>query len=134
MKPGRYWNRLAMGENTIFCFAVDGVNVCHLGDLGHDLDDRAVSEIGAVDVLLAPVGGNFTIDAAVTNQVCEKLKPKLVIPMHFRNDHCPNFPVAGVDEFQGMRSAVKTPGSSEVTVRKEDLPSAVETVVLQPAR
>jgi L-ascorbate metabolism protein UlaG (beta-lactamase superfamily) len=122
------------GENTIFCFALDGVNVCHLGDLGHDLDDSAVAEAGPVDVLLVPVGGNFTIDAAVANKVCDKLKPKMIIPMHFKNDHCPNFPVAGVDEFQGVRASVKKLDASEVTVRKDDLPSAVETVVLRPAR
>jgi len=122
------------GENTIFCFAVDGVNVCHLGDLGHDLDDRAVAEAGPVDVLLVPVGGNFTIDAAAANRVCNKLNPKMVIPMHFKNERCPNFPVAGVDEFEGMRPSVKKLDGSEVTVRKEELPSAVETVVLRPAR
>jgi L-ascorbate metabolism protein UlaG (beta-lactamase superfamily) len=122
------------GANTLFCFAVDGVNVCHLGDLGHDLDDRAVAEAGPVDVLLIPVGGNFTIDAAVANRVCDKLKPKMVIPMHFRNDRCPNFPVTGVDEFVAMRSSVRRLHSSEVTVRKEELPATVETVVLQPAR
>jgi L-ascorbate metabolism protein UlaG (beta-lactamase superfamily) len=122
------------GANTLFCFAVDGVNVCHLGDLGHDLDDRAVAEAGPVDVLLVPVGGNFTIDAAVASRVCDKLKPKIVIPMHFRNDRCPNFPVAGVDEFVKMRPSVRRIDSSEVSVRKEELPSTVETVVLRPAR
>ena len=118
----------------MFCFAVDGVNICHLGDLGHDLDDRTVAEAGPVDVLLVPVGGNFTIDAAVANCVCDKLKPKMVIPMHFQNDRCPNFPVAGVDEFVKMRPSVKKLDSSEVTVRKEELPASVETVVLRPAR
>jgi L-ascorbate metabolism protein UlaG (beta-lactamase superfamily) len=122
------------GENTILCFAVDGVNVCHLGDLGHDVDDRAVTEVGPVDVLLVPVGGNFTIDAAVASRVCDKLKPKIVIPMHFQNERCPNFPVTGVDDFVALRSSVKTIDGSEVTVRKEELPPTVETVVLRPAR
>jgi L-ascorbate metabolism protein UlaG (beta-lactamase superfamily) len=122
------------GENTIFCFAVDGVNVCHAGDLGHDLDDRIVAETGPVDVLLVPVGGNFTIDAAVANRVCDKLKPKLIIPMHFQNDRCPNFPVTSVDDFVTLRSSVKRLDASEVVVRKEELPANVETVVLRPAR
>jgi L-ascorbate metabolism protein UlaG (beta-lactamase superfamily) len=122
------------GSNTMFCFAVDGVNVCHLGDLGHDLDDRAGADVGPVDVLLIPVGGNFTIDAAVASRVCDKLKPKIVIPMHFQNERCPNFPVSGVDDFAKKRPSVKKPGSSEITVRKEELPASVETVVLRPAR
>jgi L-ascorbate metabolism protein UlaG (beta-lactamase superfamily) len=121
------------GANTIFCFALDGLNVCHLGDLGHDLSDQTVAAIGAVDVLLIPVGGNFTIDAAVANRVCQKLAPKVVIPMHFKNDRCPGFPVAGVDDFTGKRQQVKTIAGSEVEIKKEQLPSGTETVVLRPA-
>jgi L-ascorbate metabolism protein UlaG (beta-lactamase superfamily) len=121
------------GANTIFCFALDGLNVCHLGDLGHDLSDQTVAAIGAVDVLLIPVGGNFTIDAAVANRVCQKLAPKVVIPMHFKNDRCPGFPVAGVDDFIGKRQQVKTIAGSEVEIKKEQLPSGTETVVLRPA-
>jgi L-ascorbate metabolism protein UlaG (beta-lactamase superfamily) len=121
------------GSNTIFCFALDGVSVCHLGDLGHDLTDQAVADIGGVDVLLIPVGGNFTIDAAVAEKVCQKLAPKIVIPMHFKNDRCPGFPVAGVEEFTRGRQPVKVSESTEVEIKREQLPAATETIVLQPA-
>ncbi len=121
------------GANTIFCFALDGINVCHLGDLGHDLSDQAVADIGDVDVLLIPVGGNFTIDAPVAERVCQKLAPKVVIPMHFRNDRCPGFPVAGVEDFTQARQQVKTIAGSEIELKKEQLPSGAETMVLKPA-
>jgi len=121
------------GANTIFCFALDAINVCHLGDLGHDLSDQAVADIGDVDVLLIPVGGNFTIDAAGAERVCQKLAPKVVIPMHFRNDRCPGFPVARVEDFTRARQQVKTIPSSEVELKKEQLPSGAETMVLKPA-
>jgi L-ascorbate metabolism protein UlaG (beta-lactamase superfamily) len=121
------------GSNTIFCFTLDGINVCHLGDLGHDLPDQTAAEIGGVDVLMIPVGGNFTIDAAVANGVCQKLAPKVVIPMHFKNDRCPGFPVAGVEEFTQGREQVRTITDSEVELKKEQLPTATETIVLQPA-
>jgi L-ascorbate metabolism protein UlaG (beta-lactamase superfamily) len=121
------------GPNTIFCFALDDINVCHLGDLGHDLDDRTAAEVGQVDVLLIPVGGNFTIDAAAATRVCEKLSPRVVIPMHFKNERCPNFPVAGVEDFLKGRAGVKRPDGSEVELRKSDLPAAGETIVLKPA-
>lgn len=52
------------GNNTIFCFEVDGVRVCHLGDLGHQLGDKEIADIGRVDIVLVPVGGNFTINAS----------------------------------------------------------------------
>ena len=57
------------GENTIFCFTVNGVKLCHLGDLGHDLDTDRVNAIGDVDVLMIPVGGSFTIDASGADRV-----------------------------------------------------------------
>jgi len=121
------------GANTIFCFTLDGINVCHLGDLGHDLSDQAVADIGDVDVLLIPVGGNFTIDAPVADRVCQKLAPKVVIPMHFKNERCPSFPVAGVEDFTRGRQQVKTIAGSEVEIKKEQLPTATETIVLKPA-
>ncbi|UCH86497.1 MAG: MBL fold metallo-hydrolase [Dehalococcoidia bacterium] len=121
------------GANTIFCFALDGINICHLGDLGHDLSDQTVTDIGDVDVLLIPVGGNFTIDAPVANGICKKLAPNLIIPMHFKNARCPSFPVAGVEDFTRERQQVTTSAGSEIEVKKEQLPSGAETIVLKPA-
>jgi L-ascorbate metabolism protein UlaG (beta-lactamase superfamily) len=121
------------GANTIFCFALDGINVCHLGDVGHDLSDQTVAAIGDVDVLMIPVGGNFTIDAALANRLCQKLAPKVVIPMHFKNARCPTFPVAGVEDFTQERQQVKTVAGSEIELKKEQLPSTTETIVLKPA-
>jgi L-ascorbate metabolism protein UlaG (beta-lactamase superfamily) len=121
------------GSNTIFCFVLDGINVCHLGDLGHDLPEQTVADIGGVDVLLIPVGGNFTIDAAVASRVCQKLAPKVVIPMHFKNDRCPGFPVAGVEDFTRGRQQVRVSADSEVELKKEQFAATTETVVLPPA-
>lgn len=121
------------GANTVFCFTLDGVRVCHLGDLGHALSQKAVAEIGPVDVLLIPTGGNFTIDAAGADAVANALGPKIVIPMHFNNDRCPSFPVAGVEPFAEKRQRVRQAGESEIEVTKEALPAETETVVLKPA-
>jgi L-ascorbate metabolism protein UlaG (beta-lactamase superfamily) len=121
------------GPNTVFIFALDGVTVCHVGDLGHDLNDQTVAEIGAVDILLIPVGGNFTVDAIIANEVCERLKPKVCIPMHFKNSRCPDFPVAGVDDFVGKRQQVRRLDASEVEISQDKLPVTTETVVLTPA-
>ncbi len=121
------------GSNTVFCFTLDGVRVCHLGDLGHELSRQAVDEIGAVDVLLIPVGGNFTIDATVANGVVDSLRPKIVIPMHYRNERASKFPVATEEDFRKLRQRVRVLNGSEVEVRKDALPSETETVVLKPA-
>jgi len=120
------------GANTVFCFAVDGLKLCHLGDLGHLLSREEISEIGDVDVLLVPVGGFFTIDAKVASQVCDDLKPKVVVPMHYKTPKL-DFPVAGVEDFVKGKKNVRTLNSSEAEFKLGKLPGATEIVVFQPA-
>jgi L-ascorbate metabolism protein UlaG (beta-lactamase superfamily) len=73
------------GKNTVYNFSIDGINVCHLGDLGHLLDSKQLAAIGKVDILLLPVGGGpTTIGAADAIQVVRQLHPAMVIPMHYR--------------------------------------------------
>jgi L-ascorbate metabolism protein UlaG (beta-lactamase superfamily) len=120
------------GPNTIFCFNVDGLKLCHLGDLGHVLNPGQVNEIGAIDILFIPVGGFYTIDAPVASQVCDQLKPKVVIPMHFKTPRCV-YPIAGVEDFLKGKKNVRKVGDSEAEFERERLPVATEIVLLQPA-
>ncbi|MBM4448837.1 MAG: MBL fold metallo-hydrolase [Chloroflexi bacterium] len=120
------------GKNTVFCFEVDGVKVCHLGDLGHQLTAGQVSAIGAVDVLLLPVGGFYTIDASVASKVAEQLKPRVVIPMHFKNNKC-HFPISGVDDFLRGKKNVSQPDASEIEFKAGKVPPATQVIVLKPA-
>jgi L-ascorbate metabolism protein UlaG (beta-lactamase superfamily) len=73
------------GPNTIFCFSLDGVRVCHLGDFGQPaLRPEQREAIGAIDVLFVPVGGGPTIGGAAAAELVRSLGPKLVVPMHYR--------------------------------------------------
>lgn len=74
------------GENTVYTYKIDGVNVCHLGDLGHELSKDEIESIGKVDILMIPVGGLYTIDAEVAAKVVSQLNPKVVIPMHYKTE------------------------------------------------
>ncbi len=120
------------GSNTIFCFTLDGMRVCHLGDLGHVLSSGQVKEIGAIDILLVPVGGFFTIDASAASQVCDQLKPKVIVPMHFKIPDC-DYPIAGVEDFLKGKKNIRKIAGSEIELEREKLPDATEIVVLQPA-
>ena len=120
------------GENIVFCFTMDAIRICHLGDLGHELDDGHLAAIGSVDILLSPVGGFYTMDAKVAAKVCERIAPSVVIPMHFKTGKC-GYPIAGVDDFLKGRKNVRRIGVSEMEIRKEQLPAATETVVLEAA-
>jgi L-ascorbate metabolism protein UlaG (beta-lactamase superfamily) len=120
------------GPNIVFCFNVDDLQLCHLGDLGHVLSPGQVNEIGAVDILFVPVGGFYTIDATLASQVCDQLKPKVVIPMHFRTPKCV-YPLAGVEDFLKGKKNVRKVGDSEVEFERERLPAAIQILLLQPA-
>ncbi len=120
------------GSNTIFCFEVDGIKVCHIGDLGQQLNDGQTAEIGSVDILLIPVGGYYTIDARTAAEVCNKLRPGVIIPMHYKTDRC-GFPITGVDGFLRGKRDVSRPESSEVEFKKAGLPAAGQIMVLKPS-
>ncbi len=71
------------GRNTIYLIEIDDVRVCHLGDLGHSLDDSEAEAISAPDVLLVPVGGHTTINATQAAGLVRQLEPRYVVPMHY---------------------------------------------------
>jgi len=120
------------GENTVFVYEMDGLRVCHLGDLGHTLDDRTAGGIGQVDVLLVPVGGFYTIDAREATEVARQLGAKVIIPMHYKTAKL-GFDIAGVDGFLSGRENVKRIGGSEVEITKDNLPAEPEVWVLEHA-
>ncbi|HEX6548319.1 MAG TPA: MBL fold metallo-hydrolase [Candidatus Dormibacteraeota bacterium] len=71
------------GRNTVYLIDIDDVLVCHLGDLGHRLDDNDLEALGTVDVLLAPVGGGTSLDATRAAEVVRQIEPRIVVPMHY---------------------------------------------------
>ena len=75
------------GPNTIFCFTLDGLRLCHFGDFGQaDLRVEQARAIGEVDILFLPVGGGPTIGGEQAAAISRKLGPRLVVPMHYRTD------------------------------------------------
>lgn len=73
------------GLNTIYILKAEDMTICHLGDLGQkELTNEQVEEIGDVDVLMIPIGGNFTINYEGAMDVISKIEPKIIIPMHYK--------------------------------------------------
>lgn len=89
------------GKNLVFTYRLDGVTVCHLGDIGEECSARILDAVGSVDVLLIPVGGKYTIDAELAKDYVDKLMPSIVIPMHYLTDDC-KLHIAPVDDFLDM--------------------------------
>lgn len=120
------------GKNTIYNFKVDGINVCHCGDLGHTLDANLVKEIGNVDILLLPVGGRATIDAIDAVNVMKQLNPIVVIPMHYRTKALGIFGLlfAKVDKFISA-SGLKVKEHDVLELNQENINDYSGIVVLK---
>lgn len=117
------------GKNIIFVFEIDDVIVCHLGDLGHTLTTEQIAKIDSADVLLVPVGGVSTIDAAHAAEIVRRLEPKIVIPMHYKTLVLKR-ELAPVDRFlkeMGVKEAVPQP---KLVVNKASLPLTLQVVLL----
>ncbi|MBI2906090.1 MAG: MBL fold metallo-hydrolase [Chloroflexi bacterium] len=121
------------GTNIVFSFTVDGINVCHLGDLGHPLSDSQTAELGQVDVLLIATGGpTATCELDVAHDVCQRIYPRIVVPMHFKTDKC-TFPKYRAQDFIAGKSNARVINDSEIEIKKSDLPGGMEIVVLKAA-
>lgn len=108
------------GDNIIYIFEMDGVRVCHLGDLGHVLTPAQIEMIGEVDVVLIPVGGVYTLDAERAAEVVHQLKPSIVIPMHYKTPVL-KFQLDTVDKFIELMGRGERLGSQVIQINTEDL-------------
>src|SRR6266545_2564856 len=123
-------NGLTRGKNSIFIVEVDGLTICHLGDLGHELTAEQVKAIGKVDVLMVPIGGIYTINGEQAQAVMKQLKPRLyVFPMHYG---VPGFDdLAGPEEFlDGLKNVQKKPGTNEFTFPIDAKPENPTVIML----
>lgn len=86
------------GENVIFVIDIDGYKICHLGDLGHTLSSEDIKQIGNIDILLIPIGGNYTIDGKEAAEIAKSINSHLVIPMHYKTPLL-SFELEGLEDF-----------------------------------
>ncbi len=89
------------GKNLVFSVIMDGINLVHLGDLGHKLSAGQIEKLGSVDVLMSPVGGEFSLDAEMALDIVKEISPSYVIPMHYAVDGVkePLTKLAGLEKF-----------------------------------
>lgn len=92
-------NGALRGHNLFFVIEAEGLRIGHAGDLGHALSRKQIEQIGALDLLLLPVGGYYTIDAKTALAVRDALRPRVTVPMHYRTAYDREMPITGVREF-----------------------------------
>lgn len=120
----------ARGPNTIFVFELDGLRVCHFGDFGQsELREEQAAAIGAVDLLILPVGGGPTIGAEQAEEIVARLAPRWVVPMHYRTPRIGFLETA--DEFLERSANVQRLDQS--AFETDELPASDGPLVIVPA-
>ncbi|MBD5584639.1 MAG: MBL fold metallo-hydrolase [Clostridia bacterium] len=123
------------GENVIFKFRMDGIDVCHLGDLGEACSPDLIETILPVNVLLIPVGGTYTIDAEMAKEYVDRIMPDIVIPMHYRTKDCKMDEIDKVDEFLNLFDGeiIEETDESVLELSRSDLGEETKIIVLRRA-
>jgi L-ascorbate metabolism protein UlaG (beta-lactamase superfamily) len=127
-------NGAELGENILYKIEAENISLLHCGDLGEIPDDKLLDEIGDINILFVPVGGNWTLNAGEAVTLVKKIEPAIIIPMHYRTPkhNSKNFEqLASVDDFlKKMGVEFQTP-TSKLTVKKEDLQDEMKVIVME---
>lgn len=118
------------GKNTAYVMTIDGVNICHLGDLGHVPSQTQAESFGNVDILLVPVGGVTTINASDAAEVVALFEPQIVIPMHYRVPDLA-YKLDSVDKFVKEMGIKKPETVESLKATKDSLPKETQVVLLE---
>ncbi len=89
------------GEVISYIIESDGMRILHLGDVGEVPSDEYFAQIGKIDILMVPVGGTYTTDAAQAVEVIDKVEPNITIPMHYKTNNL-TIQIKSVHEFMTL--------------------------------
>lgn len=117
------------GKNTVYLIETEDLVVCHLGDLGHVPTAEQVEEMSNVDILMVPVGGNYTINAVQAAEVISLIEPRIVIPMHYKTEVV-KLEIDPVDKFLREMGIKSLQPQSKLTVNKSTLPAESQVAIL----
>jgi len=121
------------GKNIIFFIEIDEVKLCHLGDLGHVPTSEQVEQMSGTDILMVPVGGGPTLDAAAAAETIGLLEPKLVIPMHYKTEvvKMELEPLENFIKVMGLKEVISQP---KLSITRSTLPLEIKVMVMDYRR
>ncbi|MCP4541014.1 MAG: MBL fold metallo-hydrolase [Chloroflexi bacterium] len=119
------------GLNTVFTFNFGGLNVCHLGTLGHVPTQSQVENVGTVHVLLVPVGGSGSLTPARASEVISLFEPNIVIPMRYK---VPGLEVklGTLSRFLKEMGLEKVESQDALKISRTNLSEGTQVIVLKP--
>ncbi len=124
-------NGAKRGKNLLMKIETEGLVLAHLGDQGTALTQEQLSALGAVDILMIPVGGFFTINAAQARDMVRAIAPRVVIPMHYKTSVNAGWPIADETEFLRLMNAGGSSPMPLLRVTKGDLSEQPALALLQ---
>lgn len=122
-----------LGKNTVYLLEMDGMTLCHLGDIGHLPTSELMEAIGDIEVLFLPVGGVSTIGGSTAAEIVRHLTPKTVIPMHYKTPALVR-DLEPVDKFLkelGIKEMVTQP---KLLINRSTLPVNTQVTILDYPR
>ena len=115
-------------RGAAFVFEMDGLCICHSGDVSEPFNEDQLDLIGHVDILLQTIGGVYTIGPEGAQKIIEQLKPKIVVPMHYW------YSMNVLERFVDGPYRARTLNTNTFTVSKDTLPSTTEIFILKVMR
>ncbi len=116
---GRF-NGKNLGDIYMILLIIDGISILHCGDLGVIPNEEIIAEISDIDVLMVPIGGNYTLNAESAIEFTHLIKPKFVFPMHYKTDKV-NIDIESMESFTELVPELETINSNEFPITKDDL-------------
>lgn len=110
------------GRNTVSTVTAEGLRIVHMGDLGHMLSAEQCAALAGADVLMIPVGGYYTIDARTAAALVREIRPRVVIPMHYRGATFGFDVLAEAEDFIALSDNVRRLGTNVLALPVDDAP------------
>ena len=129
LAPGRPQEQ----RNVAYSIEIDGVNICHLGDIDAPLATRQVDDLKPVDVLLVPAGGRCTLGVDQVHQTVQDLDPRIVVPMHHAHERV-NVPLDPADAFLRRMGLDAVQPQARLQITPSSTPADVRLVLLTVQR
>ena len=125
-------HKVEPGDNALYRFVADGVDVTHFGDVGNALEDWQLDRLRGTQVALVPTGGPPTIELADLHRALADIKPRVTIPMHYALPGCLFPAMTEVDVFAAdyPEARIRRFTEPSITVTPADLPDEPELWIL----
>jgi L-ascorbate metabolism protein UlaG (beta-lactamase superfamily) len=118
---------------TIFKVVAEDIRIVITGHIYPDLSDKQLEQLGRVDVLVIPVGGNgYTLDGIGALKMIREIEPKIIIPTHYQDNDLA-FPVPQTPLEDAVKALAMEPFETvgKLKLKPADLSDATKLIILE---